>query len=117
MASDLGYVTPSNLKRLVSALRPDGQEGSWCLGTDEHPLSGKQSHIFVREFSDTTQWAIRVPVHGNHLNPAALSSLVDTELRTLQDAGFTWSPKLIASDSEFDNILHFPYIILTWIPG
>jgi hypothetical protein len=120
MASDLGYVIPSNIKRLVSALRPDGQQGSWCLGTAEQPLSGKQSYIFVLAFPDTTKWAIRVPVHGNHLSPDVLTSMVDTEVnivKTLQDAGFTWSPNLITADSEFNNILHFPYIILSWIPG
>lgn len=114
------FVTPRNIERLVLPLRPDGQRGSFCLGTAERPLSGKQAHIFVLSFHDTTQWAIRVPVHGKHLDSAVLTSLIDTKvdtLQTMQLAGFSWAPKLITFDSGFNNAMRFPCLVLTWISG
>lgn len=118
MTSETSRVTPQNLKEVLSSLHSD--KPTWCFNTGNTPLSGKQAHVYVVEFPDAPQWAIRVPVHARHLGPEGLADIVESEvsiLQKLQAVGFTWSPRLIAFDTGFDNAIRFPYIVLTWVPG
>lgn len=118
MTSDTSRVTPQNLKHVFSSLH--AHPPTWCFNTGNTPFSGKQAHVYVVEFPDATQWAIRVPVHASHLGPEGLADIVNSEvsiLQKLQIVDFKWSPKLIAFDAGFDNAIQFPYIVLTWVPG
>ena len=118
MASDTSRVTPQNLKHILSSLH--AHPPAWCFNTGNIPLSGKQAHVYVVEFPDATQWAIRVPVHASHIGPEGLADIVNSEvsiLQKLQIVGFKWSPRLITFDVGFDNAIRFPYIVLTWVPG
>ena len=118
MTIDTSRVSPQNLKDILSSLH--AHTPTWCFNTGHVPFSGKQAHVYVVEFPDATQWAIRVPVHASHLGPDGLADTVNGEvsiLKKLQTAGFTWSPRLIAFDTAFDNAIQFPYIVLTWVPG
>ena len=118
MTSDTSRVTPQNLKDILSSLH--AHTPTWCFNTDNAPFSGKQAHVYVVEYPDASQWAIRVPVHASHLGPEGLADTVNGEvsiLKKLQTVGFKWSPRLIAFDSGFDNAIRFFYVALTWIPG
>lgn len=118
MTSDTSRVTPQNLKHILSSLHT--HTPTWCFNTGNTPFSGKQAHVYVVEFPDATQWAIRVPVHASHLRPEGLADIVNSEvsiLQKLQTVGFKWSPRLIAFDAGFNNAVRFPYIVLTWVPG
>lgn len=118
MTSDTSRVTSQNLKHILSSLH--AHTPTWCFNTGNTPFSGKQAHVYVVEFPNATQWAIRVPVHASHLGPEGLADIVNSEvsiLQKLQTAGFKSSPRLIAFDVGFNNAIRFPYIVLTWVPG
>lgn len=111
---------PENILSVVTGLRSDGTAASFCLGTADHPLSGKQCFIYVVRFPDGAMWAVRIPIHASHLPPESIASYVETEvsiLKRLEASGFSWSPRLLGYDSRFDNLIGFPYIVLRWIEG
>lgn len=97
---------PENILDLVNNLRSDGAAASFCFGTAESPLSGKQCLIYVVRFPNSATWGVRVPVHINHFPPEAIASLVEDEVSILSDleaSGFRWSPRLLCYDSLSDK--------------
>lgn len=120
MASKIKRVEPEAVLKVVASLRSDSLPGTFCFDTAKSPLSGKQCCVFVLSFSDGDTWAVRIPIHAQHLPPSSITYFVSEEveiLQTLQEKGFNWSPRLIAFDAGFDNLISFPYIVFSWIPG
>ena len=113
-------VSPENIKHVVAAIRSDGSKGNFEFGTERSPLYGKQCWIFVLSFGCNQVWAVRVPVKSNHLSAMSIKNLFQYEidiLARLTELNFSYSPRLIASDTSFDNPLKYPYSVFTWIEG
>jgi hypothetical protein len=111
---------PENIPSIVTDLRNDGTTASFCLGTADRPLSGKQCVIYVVRFPDAATWAVRVPAHASHLPPDSITNFVEMEvsiLKRLQTSGFSRSPRLLGYSSGFENPIGFPYLVLSWFEG
>lgn len=120
MAPSVNSFHPENILELVKSLRSDAATASFCFGTADRPLSGKQCFIYVVRFPTGDTWAVRVPVHISHLPPEVIASFVEDEvsiLKRLEASGFRWSPRLLAYDSQSSNPIGFPYMVLSWIDG
>jgi hypothetical protein len=120
MAPSVEGFHAENIPSVVTGLRTDGTEASFCLGTADHPLSGKQCLIYAVQFPDGATWAVRVPVHASHLPRECITDFVEMEvsiLKRLETSGFSWSPRLLGYHSGFDNPIGFPYFVLSWIEG
>jgi hypothetical protein len=105
-----------NIPSVVTGLRTDGTEVSFCLGTADHPLSGKQCLIYAVQFSDGATWAVCVPVHASHLLRECITDFVEMEvsiLKRLETSRFSWSPRLLGYHSGFDNPIGFLYFVLS----
>ncbi|PMD54947.1 uncharacterized protein K444DRAFT_596730 [Hyaloscypha bicolor E] len=111
---------PGNIPSIVTGLRNDGTAASFCLGTADRPLAGKECVIYAVQFPDAATWAVRIPVHASHLPPESITNFVETEvsiLKRLQTSGFSRSPRLLGYNSGFDNPIGFPYLVLSWFEG
>ncbi|KND91751.1 hypothetical protein TOPH_03792 [Tolypocladium ophioglossoides CBS 100239] len=120
MCVAIDSISPESVLGIVNSLNLDGPLASFCFGTDQTPLSGKQCWVYAVEFPNGNIWAVRIPVHTRHLPPEAITCAIEEEatiLKRLEQSGFAWSPKLVAYCSGFDNPIAFPYIISTWIRG
>lgn len=120
MAPSVEGFHPENIPSIVTGLRNDGTAASFCLGTADRPLSGKECVIYAVQFPDAATWAVRVPVHTSHLPPESITNFVETEvsiLKRLQTSGFSRSPRLLGYNSGFDNPIGFPYLVLSWFEG
>jgi hypothetical protein len=120
MAPSIKDFHPENIPGIVSNLRLNGTTASFCFGTADRPLSGKQCLVYAVQFPDGATWAVRVPTQANHLQPEAVTAHVEMEvyiLKRVEASGFSRSPRLLGYNSGFDNPLGFPYIVSTWIEG
>lgn len=106
---------------VAAALRTDGKTPHLTHGTEDKPIQLGQTQIFAVRFEDSDTWAVRIPIHQDGtLSPSFIADLVQDEIDTLlklNEAGFRWAPKLIGSDSSFDNPLGRPYMVVSWLPG
>jgi hypothetical protein len=64
MAPSVGGFHPENIPSIVTSLRNDGTAASFCLGTADRPLSGKECVIYAVQFPDGATWAVRVKGRG-----------------------------------------------------
>ncbi|KAH0542351.1 hypothetical protein FGG08_003289 [Glutinoglossum americanum] len=120
MAPSIKGFHPENIPGIVSDLRLNGTMASFCFGTADRPLSGKQCLIYAVQFPDGATWAVRVPAQANHLPPGAVTAFVEMEvsiLKRIETSGFSRSPRLLGYNSGFDNPVGFPYIVSTWVEG
>ncbi|KAI9861204.1 MAG: hypothetical protein M1813_005377 [Trichoglossum hirsutum] len=111
MAPSIKDFHPENIPGIVSNLRLNGTTASFCFGTADRPLSGKQCLVYAVQFPDGATWAVRVPTQANHLQPEAVTAHVEMEvyiLKRVEASGFSRSPRLLGYNSGFDNPLGFP---------
>lgn len=107
---------------LLVAERHHSGEGipEFVPGTAEHPLAGGQCTTYGVQFPDGSTSAVRVPLHLQDQSPEFITYLTEQEvsiLKRLEECGFVWSPRVLAYDSGFDNLLNYPYMVVSWIEG
>ncbi|KAK2764992.1 hypothetical protein FQN54_008691 [Arachnomyces sp. PD_36] len=120
MASPRRTFDTTSILNIVNLLRADTASASFLFDTAENPFSGGQCLIYVVGFPDGTTWGVRIPAHASHLLPEVVTNEVKNEvsiLKHLETAGFSWSPRVIGYDCSFNNLLEYPYMVLTWVHG
>lgn len=99
----------------VSQLRSDKQ-----IPTLRQYFDGGQCRVFKVTFADGESWAVRVPLFVRHASQDTIIHLLESEaqiLEELETKGFPWAAKLRGRSLNFDNVIGYPFIALTWIPG
>lgn len=120
MSSFLRTFDTTNILKIVNLLRPDTASASFLFDTAEKPFSGGQCLIYAIGFPDGITWTVRIPARVSYLPLETISDEVNNEvsiLKHLETKGFSWSPRTIDYDCSFNNVLEYPYKILTWVHG
>jgi hypothetical protein len=99
----------------ISQLRSDNQIPT----LDNVFYDGGQCRIFQASFSSDETWSIRVPLHEQVPQRAVIDFLRDEILilEKLKQNGFGWAPTLRGFSLSFENLVNYPFIALSWIPG
>jgi hypothetical protein len=115
MAHEAETLEASNIVAAVSELNLCGK-APYLDGE----FSGGECRIFKVSFEDRPSVAVRVRhasheiSHDNHI--AMVEDEVQT-LQTLEERSFAWAPKCLGASLTFDNPIHSPFSVLTWIDG
>jgi hypothetical protein len=88
-------------------------------------FSGGEHHTYKLTFRDHESLAVRVPIYTGIVGSISSTpeDVIDTVrheeriLRTLEDAGFPWSPRCKGSSLTFENEIGSPFLVLTWADG
>lgn len=100
----------------VSAFRADGARPVISLFRD-----GGQSRVFKADFaSGEESWAVRVPIHVRSASQDAIVQFLTGEYEILQEVAveaLPWAPKCHGSSLTFENLVGFPFLVLSWIEG
>ncbi|KAJ5160679.1 uncharacterized protein N7482_007683 [Penicillium canariense] len=104
-----------NIPAVISQLRTDHQVPvlSKCF-------DGGQCRVFKVDFADGDSWAVRVPLFVRNSSRETILYLVESEasiIQALETKGFQWAAKLRGCSRTFDNLVGYPFLALTWIPG
>jgi hypothetical protein len=91
----------------------------------DYVFSGGQHYVYKVSFLDHESLAVRVPIYTGIAGSISSTpkDVIDTvrheerTLRTLEDAGFPWSPRCKGSSLTFDNEIGSPFLVLTWAEG
>ncbi|KAK1766585.1 kinase-like domain protein [Phialemonium atrogriseum] len=113
------FFQPEAILDIVKALASDGTKASFLHDTGDRPFSGGQCLVYAVQLGSIA-CGVRIPVHYNHLPPSAVAECLALEvsvLRSLEERGFAWSPRVLGFDAGFDNPIKFPYVVLSWIDG
>jgi hypothetical protein len=107
---------PENIPATISAFRPDGE----VPVLNEQYMDGGECRIFKADFSDGESWSVRIPIHVQSDSQDAIIGVLRGEQNVLQEIGgtdFPWAPKHHGSSFTFDNLVGYPFIVLSWIEG
>jgi hypothetical protein len=107
---------PENIPASISAFRPDGE----VPVLNERYMDGGECRIFKVDFSDGESWSVRIPIHVQSDSQDAIISVLRGEQDVLQEIGaadFPWAPKHHGSSFTFENLVGYPFIVLSWIEG
>lgn len=107
---------PENIPATISAFRPGGE----VPVLNEQYMDGGECRIFKVDFSDGESWAVRIPIHIQSDSQDAIISVLRGEQDVLQEIGgtdFPWAPKHRGSSFTFENLVGYPFIVLSWIEG
>lgn len=87
---------------------------SFRSNTLAFPLSGGHCQVYKLGFSDSTTWAVRIPIHARNAPRDTVLTQIQCEievLKLLNANGFKWAPKLVGYDLSYDNEVGFPLLI------
>lgn len=104
-----------NIPIAISQMRSDRE-----VPTLRAHFDGGQCRVFKLDFVNGESWAVRVPLFVRNDSEDTIISLIKTEARLIEELekkGFRWSAKLQGYSLTFDNVVGYPFIALTWIPG
>ncbi|MCJ1251339.1 hypothetical protein MMC30_008571 [Trapelia coarctata] len=107
---------PENIPATISAFRPDSE----VPVLNEQYMDGGECRIFKADFSDGESWSVRIPIHVQSDSQDAIISVLRGEQDVLQEIGgtdFPWAPKHHGSSFTFENLVGYPFIVLSWIEG
>lgn len=88
--------------------------------TAGHGFHYTEYHVYVVKYDDGYTCAIHVPIYTPGIPPKVLTVMTAMEVSTLKrlaSHGFDWSPRVLASDTGYENALRFPHMILSCIEG
>jgi hypothetical protein len=107
---------PENIPAVVSAFQPACE----IPVLNKQHWDGGQCRIFKVDFSDGVSWSVRIPIHVQSSSQDAIICLLQGEqdvLREIGRADFPWAPKCHGSSFTFENLVGFPFMVLSWIEG
>jgi hypothetical protein len=107
---------PEKIAVAISTFRPDSE----VPVLNEKYWDGGQCRIFKVDFLDSESWAVRVPIHVQSDSQETIISILQGEHSILQGLGetdFPWAPKLHGCSFTFENLVGFPFVVLSWIEG
>lgn len=107
---------PDNIPVAISVFRPDGEVPI----LNERYMDGGQCRIFKVDFSDGKSWSVRIPIHIQSDSQGSIISILRGEQDVLQNINatdFAWAPKHLGSSFTFENLVGYPFIILSWTEG
>jgi hypothetical protein len=108
---------PEHIRATISAFRPDREVP---VLNHEQYIDGGECRIFKADFSDGESWSVRIPIHVQSDSQDAIISVLRGEQDVLQEIGgmdFPCAPKHHGSSFTFENLVGYPFIVLSWIEG
>jgi hypothetical protein len=87
---------------------------------NERYMDGGQCRIFKVDFLNGESWSVRIPIHLQSDSQGAIINALRREQEVLQEIGgkyFPWAPKHHGSSLTFENVVGYPFIVLSWIEG
>lgn len=96
---------------------------SFILNTGNHPIRNGFYSIYAFQYPDGSKYAVQLPTympHDSEEERSAISSTIDEEIKTLEhliNVKFPWSPRPVTYSSNFENVLKFPFMILSLMHG
>ncbi|KAL5606855.1 uncharacterized protein BROUX77_004048 [Berkeleyomyces rouxiae] len=111
---------PKDIFATLSAHFPHEQGFVFVYDTDVSPIVSTQGVLYVLQGTSRQRYSLRIPTHLSHHSKDDIVRAVQHQvglLRRLADSGFSWSPRLMAESTEFDNPLGSPYMVVGWIEG
>jgi len=107
---------PENIPATISDFRSDGE----VPVLNKQYMDGGECRIFKADFPDGESWSVRIPIHVRSDSQDAIISILQGEQDLLQEIGatdFPWAPKHHGSSFTFENLVGYPFIVLSWIEG
>lgn len=106
---------PENIPDAVAALRADGARPVISRFED-----GGECRVFKADFASGESWSVRVPIHVKGASRDAIVCILTSEHKILQEVGsksLPWVPRCQGASLTFENIVGFPFLVLSWIEG
>ncbi|KAJ5127350.1 hypothetical protein N7448_008129 [Penicillium atrosanguineum] len=116
-------VNPYNVLAIASNIQCSEHEPRFILGTFNYPLKSGFYAVYVFQYPDGFKCAVQLPTFmpsSTEEEREAITTTVEGEISTLaylKERGFPWSPRPITYSIHFDNLVKFPYMILSWFDG